>query len=95
MIAEITLALIDPPRSDDRIERSPESIARLAADIAAVGLIHPPTVRPAGERYECVAGWTRILALRALGRGTCLCSVVALIDDRTAGRIRRDRKSVV
>ncbi len=82
MIAELALDLIDPPRDDDRIERSPESIGRLAADIAVNGLIHAPTVRPRGERYECVAGWTRILALRSLGRGTGLCSVLVLTDDR-------------
>ncbi len=88
MIAELALDLIDPPRDDDRIERSPESIGRLAADIAVNGLIHAPTVRPRGERYECVAGWTRILALRSLGRGTGLCSVLVLTDDRAASRIR-------
>jgi len=110
MIAEIALDLIDPPREDDRIERSPEAIARLAADIAANTLIHPPTVRrqprsesvlpspvagtpsqtvhPGAPRYECVAGWTRILALRLLGHVACLCSVLGVTDDRTASRIR-------
>jgi ParB family transcriptional regulator, chromosome partitioning protein len=109
-VYNLALDLIDPPRDDDRIERTPAAIAELAASIAAVGLIHPPTVRVArlaehradmdGElaggataavalvRYECVAGWTRILALRSLGRATASVCVESLMDDRQAARVR-------
>lgn len=62
----IDLTLIDPPLEDDRLERDPADIAALADDISIVGLIHPVTLEARDGRYECVAGWTRVLACRAL-----------------------------
>jgi ParB family chromosome partitioning protein len=39
-------------------------------------------------RYECVAGWTRILALRSLGRTSVQCVLESSMDDRLAARVR-------
>jgi len=66
-IATIKLDRIDAPRDDDRLERTDDAINRLAAAITADGLINLPTVERHAERFECVTGWTRILACRSLG----------------------------
>ncbi len=84
----IVLELIDPPSEDDRLERSDESIHRLAASIQAEGLINPVTVEAKGERYECVAGWTRCLALRWLQHQTVRAIVHEPMNQSQRRRIR-------
>lgn len=55
---------IDAITVGPRIRRDYGDIEALAADIAAVGLLHPPVVTPLGE---LIAGERRLRALRHLG----------------------------
>ena len=62
-----------------------ESIAALAATIAADGLIEAPTVRTAEDgRFELVAGERRLLAVRSLGWTEVPAVVRDDLDDRAA-----------
>jgi len=69
-VRDVLLHLIDPPAADDRLDRPEAKILRLANDIARNGLINPVAVEEKGERFECVAGWTRCLAFARLSRLT-------------------------
>ena len=60
-----------------RASPSPESIAALAASIHKYGVIHPLTVRTAGDgRYELVCGHRRLRAVKLLGLESVNCIVI-------------------
>jgi len=46
---------------------SPTELEELAESIKAVGLIHPPVVRPAGDLYEIISGERRYRACKLMG----------------------------
>ena len=65
------------------------SIAELADNIAAVGLINPITLAPAKEngKYRVIAGRRRFLALRALQRKELTDSQYRIVDNADADMI--------
>lgn len=60
----ISLDLIDDPEQPMRSELTPESVAELVMSIKQVGIIEPVVVKPAGGRYEVIAGHRRTFASR-------------------------------
>lgn len=68
---------------NDRVRFRDDDIARLAASIAEVGLLQPPTLRKVGERFEIVAGERRFRAVCTLGWSK-MDALVRDLDDRTA-----------
>jgi len=58
-------------------ELDPEHVRALAGSIALQGVLVPVVVRPAGERFELVAGFHRLAAVRELG----LTEIPAVIRD--------------
>jgi ParB family transcriptional regulator, chromosome partitioning protein len=87
-LAPIPLHLIDPPSEDDRLDRTQEAIAALAADLQANGLINAVTLEDHGGRYECVAGWTRCLAARTIGWPTIPAHVHGHLADGQRDALR-------
>jgi ParB/RepB/Spo0J family partition protein len=87
-LREIPLHLIDPPADDDRLDRTQEKIARLANDIAANGLINAVLIEEKGERFECVAGWTRCLAFARLNRATIPATVSPPLTEAARSALR-------
>jgi len=63
----IPIDKIDASRFQNRLNLSDEKIAFLAENIRQDGLNNPIIVRTVGERYELVAGETRMRAYRLLG----------------------------
>jgi ParB family transcriptional regulator, chromosome partitioning protein len=59
---------------------SSEKVDELATSILQKGLIHPIMVRPAGDKFEIVAGNRRFKACSKLGWRKVLCHVVELND---------------
>ncbi len=87
-IESVLLHLIDPPADDDRLERDAAAIDRLACDIRKQGLINPPSIEEKGNRYECIAGWTRILAMRSLQEQTIHARIYPPLDAQRRQHIR-------
>jgi len=87
-VRDVLLHLIDPPAADDRLDRSQEKIQRLADDIKANGLINAVAIEETGERFECVAGWTRCLAFERLNRLTIPARVYPPLDDAARSALR-------
>jgi ParB/RepB/Spo0J family partition protein len=75
----ISLDLIDPG-SNDRKSFDPDKLAELAASLNEIGMITPPVVRPAGERFEIVCGERRTRAARLAGWTAMPCDVRELSD---------------
>jgi len=63
----IPLAAIQLNPFQPRRQFAPEELEELAASIRAVGIIHPPTVRPLEEGYELIAGERRCRAAKMAG----------------------------
>lgn len=80
-IQVLTLDQINEPPQAMRTEIDRDAVFELAADIKKNGLINPITVRPAGERFEIVAGHRRYLAHRYGGMTTIRAIVRDLSDD--------------
>lgn len=83
----IPLSLIDPPRCNPREAFDEADLRELAGNIADVGLLQPVVVRPAGERFELVAGERRFRAVQ-LNRGETIAATVRELSDREAAEIR-------
>ncbi len=66
-ILEIDLDLIDVNPHQPRKEFNQEELEQLSFSIQSVGIIHPPTVRPKGDRFELIAGERRIRAAKLAG----------------------------
>lgn len=69
----VDLKLIDPPACPIRNFR--EGIGDLISSIRERGLLQPIIIRPAGERFEVVAGARRLEACRKLRWGRVPCIV--------------------
>jgi ParB family chromosome partitioning protein len=78
IVKDIDIERIDPPAYSVRSVIDDAELMELAEDIKRVGLIHPCTVSPCGERYEIVAGHRRYLAHKLLNAKTVRCQI--LID---------------
>lgn len=87
-VVSLPLHLVDPPTHDDRLERTEETILEMVSSLSSEGQISPITVRPKGERFECIAGWTRTLAARRMGWATIAASLEEHADDRRTRRVR-------
>jgi len=64
---ELSIALIDPNPVQPRSAFSPERLDELAASIRVHGVLQPLVVRPAGDRYQLVAGERRWRAAKLAG----------------------------
>ena len=64
---EVPLNLIDPNPFQPRTQLPEESLGELANSIRSSGLIQPILIRPAGERYQLVAGERRWRAAAKAG----------------------------
>ena len=70
-ICEIPVEQIEANPYQPRQEWEKEELDNLAASIKAVGLLHPPIVRPIGnDRYEIIAGERRFRACQLLQMST-------------------------
>jgi ParB family chromosome partitioning protein len=82
-LEEISLTLIDPNPFQPRSELSEESLHELANSIRSSGVIQPILVRPAGDRYQLVAGERRWRAASIAGIER-VPAVVRSMDDGAA-----------
>jgi ParB family chromosome partitioning protein len=67
---------IDIPKGRREIDKA--KVDDLAKSIEQIGLQHPITVRQKGCRYELVAGWHRLEAVRKLGREAILARITLM-----------------
>lgn len=79
-VEEVPVHLIDDPHAPMRSDIDLDGIRELSESIRSLGLINPISVVPRGERFECVAGHRRLLAVRLLGAAT-IAAVVRELDD--------------
>lgn len=86
-IVEVSLSKIDPPNKVDRMEIDPNKVVELAESISEVGLLQPILLRPAGDRFEIVAGHRRFLAHQKL-KASAIDAVVKEMTDQEAAVIR-------
>jgi ParB/RepB/Spo0J family partition protein len=77
ILVSIPLIDCDDP-NNGRLEFDPQAAAEFAAGIAAIGLLHPITVTPRGERFALVAGGRRLAACRQLAWAHIPCVVKEL-----------------
>jgi len=80
MLLTLPLSVISPNPNQPRKVFDTAYIAELASSIAAHGLLQPPTVRPAGQGYQIVAGECRFRAVKSLGWSELECNVRDLSD---------------
>ncbi len=86
-IDAISIDIIDDPAHTLRTELDDQSINDLAEDIKRNGLIEPVILRPAGDRYEIVAGHRRFTAVKRTGQVT-INAIVRRLTDREATAIK-------
>ncbi|QYG95303.1 ParB/RepB/Spo0J family partition protein [Iamia sp. SCSIO 61187] len=82
-LTELAVGDIDPNPHQPRSHFDEESLASLAASVRELGVLQPILVRPAGERYELIAGERRWRAARRAGLSR-IPAVVRTIDDSTS-----------
>lgn len=73
--------------NNDRTSFDDGRLADLATSIRQHGLAQPIIVRPAGERYEIVAGERRFRAISTILGWTTVPAIVRSYDDRAAGAV--------
>lgn len=85
-------AEFDPKLSVDKIDISPENVRKtevtkglpeFMGSIDRIGLIHPIVVLRKGDRYECVVGQRRVLAIKELGEKYIPALILDNLDDLT------------
>ncbi|MFM8620918.1 MAG: ParB/RepB/Spo0J family partition protein [Candidatus Nanopelagicaceae bacterium] len=64
---EININLIDPNPRQPRTVFDPEALQELVASIKEIGILQPPVVRKAGNRYELIMGERRLRAAKLAG----------------------------
>ena len=72
----ISIDELIPPEIPVRSALDENSLIELAESIRAMGLIQPLTVKPAGDRFEIVAGHRRYMACKIIGLQMIACQVV-------------------
>lgn len=80
-VVEIPLDRIDPNPKQPRLEFAAEALGELAESIRAQGVLQPILVRPAGARFQLVAGERRFRASQLLQRSTIPAIVRPIEDD--------------
>jgi ParB/RepB/Spo0J family partition protein len=76
ILVELDQQEIAEPAAPIRAAIDEEGLDELAASIADIGLLQPPSVKRVGDRYEIIAGHRRLLATRKLGLPKICCIVV-------------------
>ena len=64
---EININLIDPNPRQPRTVFDSEALQELVASIKEIGILQPPVVRKAGNRYELIMGERRLRAAKLAG----------------------------
>ena len=80
----LPLDLVDANPAQSRQVFAEEALAELAASIAEHGVLEPILVRPAGDRYQAVAGERRVRAARAAGLSAIPAIVRSMTDEEAA-----------
>ena len=80
-VVEIPLDRIDPNPKQPRLEFDADALGELAESIRAQGVLQPILVRPAGARFQLVAGERRFRASQLLQRSTIPAIVRPIEDD--------------
>jgi ParB family chromosome partitioning protein len=83
VVVELPTERIQPNALQPRSEFGKESLTDLEASIKEHGVLQPVLVRPAGERYELIAGERRWRAASAAGLRT-VPAIIRHLDDRGA-----------
>ncbi len=79
-LRELAVSLIDPNRLQPRERFDEEALVALTASISELGVLQPILVRPAGERFELIAGERRWRAAKRAGLQS-IPAVVRTVDD--------------
>ncbi|MBA3604391.1 MAG: ParB/RepB/Spo0J family partition protein [Acidimicrobiia bacterium] len=79
-LADLPIGDVSPNPHQPRVHFDEESLGELAASIVQLGVLQPILVRPAGDRYELIAGERRWRAARRAGL-TTIPAVVRTSDD--------------
>ncbi len=82
-VREIPIEKVVPNPSQPRMTWHEDTLQELAASIREHGVLQPILVRPAGDRYEIIAGERRWRASKLAGKET-IPSIVERFDDATA-----------
>lgn len=82
-LTELAVGDIDPNPHQPRSHFDEETLASLAASVRELGVLQPILVRPAGDRFELIAGERRWRAARRAGLAR-IPAVVRTIDDHTS-----------
>jgi ParB family chromosome partitioning protein len=82
-IREVPIAKILPNPAQPRLSYDEESLTELADSIREHGVLQPILVRPAGTKYELIAGERRWRASGMAGRET-IPAIVVEFDEQTA-----------
>ena len=80
-LEQIQITLIDPNPFQPRTELSESALEDLANSIRATGILQPILIRPAGERYQLVAGERRWRAATKAGIETIPAVIRNIADD--------------
>jgi len=81
-IEEVSVSDIVFPKDELRSRIFFENLDELARSIRTVGLLNPLTVRPAGDKYELIAGYRRLKACEIANLAVVPCRVVESDDTR-------------
>ncbi len=81
-VARLPIQVIDPNPLQPRTVFDAAKLQELADSIAANGIIQPLVVRPAGSRYQLVAGERRWRAAKLAGLTDVPAVIEAVSDDR-------------
>ncbi|HEV7722248.1 MAG TPA: ParB/RepB/Spo0J family partition protein [Iamia sp.] len=82
-MTELAVGDIDPNPHQPRSHFDEETLASLSASVRELGVLQPVLVRPAGDRYELIAGERRWRAARRAGLAR-IPAVIRTIDDSTS-----------
>ncbi|MBI3522055.1 MAG: ParB/RepB/Spo0J family partition protein [Chloroflexi bacterium] len=82
-VRELPIDKVIPNPEQPRMTFHEETIQELAASIREHGVLQPILVRPAGDRFEIIAGERRWRASKVAGRET-VPAIVERFDDATA-----------
>lgn len=80
--AEVAVDRLEPNPQQPRLKIEPAALQSLAASIRESGMVQPILVRPAGGRYQIIAGERRWRAALELGLATVPVNVRAVPDER-------------
>lgn len=81
LVVFLPMTSIHPSKTNPRKSFEKENIKDLADSMTTVGLLSPITVRPAGDKYEIVAGERRFMAAKLLKWENISCISRAITDD--------------